>query len=85
MKKLFYILIVTMLSSTMDLCAQSDGFFMKYNEKREEINDEWGQMLMLPDEHNVNYNYPADDVSLGNEVLMVLGMGVVYAGCRRKR
>lgn len=85
MNKLFYILIVTMLGLTMDLSAQSDGFFINYNERKKEINDEWGHMLMLPNEHNVNYNYPADEVSLGDEVLMVLGMSVVYAICKRKR
>lgn len=84
MKKLSYIMIIIMLSLVMNLKAQSDGFFISYNQRMGEEDEEWGELLMLPDKHNVDYNYPADDASIGDGLLIMLGMGIACLGRRKK-
>lgn len=85
MKKTLYIVIAILLSLTMDMKAQSDSFFQNHHKYREiDSDNEWGQLLLLPDEHNVDYNYPANDAALGNELLIMLAMGFTYAGYRKR-
>ena len=85
MKKQFYMMIIVMLCLVMDIEAQSDGFFISYSECLERESDEWGELLLLPDKHNVDYNYPADKASLDAGLLIMSGIGLAYANYKRKR
>lgn len=85
MRKILCIIVVVMLTLTMDLRAQSDGFFLKYYEYKEKGHDEWGELLLLPDKHNVDYDYPADNAPLDTGLLIMSGIGVAYANCKRNK
>lgn len=62
----------------MSLNAQSDRFFEYHDECGRESNDEWCKFVLLPQEHGVNYNYPADDVPITTGALLLMGMGLLY-------
>lgn len=85
MKKLLCVIIAIILGLTEDLGAQSDGFFLRYDEYQEKEGDEWGELLLLPDKHNMDYDYPADGVPLDAGLLIMSGMGVAYANCRKNK
>lgn len=85
MKKLFYMVFPVILSLTVDLRAQSDGFFESYRGWQEKEDDEWGELLLLPDKHNVDYDYPADSVPLDAGLLIMSGMVMAYAHYRKNK
>ena len=57
--------------------GQSDGFFRCHNEFRK-INNEDYELIMLPKKHGLDYNYPADDVPLGQGLLLLSALGMLY-------
>ena len=69
---------------SMDVNAQSDGFFRYQYEYREEDNG-WNKLIVLPNEHGLDYNYPADSAPIGTGLLLMSGMGLVYANYRKRK
>lgn len=69
---------------SMNVNAQSDGFFRYQYEYREE-DDEWNMLIVLPNEHGLDYNYPADSAPIGTGLLLLSGMGLAYANCRKRK
>lgn len=63
--------------------AQSDGYFTYHYEHRENKDNEWNQLIMLPPSHGLDYNYPAESVPISTGLLLMAGMGIVYAKCRK--
>lgn len=82
MKKYIISIIIT-LAFFMNLSAQNDGFFMYQYEQREDKDNDWSEILLLPNAHGLDYNYPAD-VPLGTGLLLLAGMGIGY-GVFKKR
>ena len=67
----------------METKAQTDGFFRYHLELRDNIYDEH-EMILLPDEHGVDYNYSAENASVGHGLLLLSSLGVLYM-IKRKR
>ena len=65
--------------------AQSDVFFSYQYEYREEKDSEWNELIMLPPNHGLDYNYPADNAPLGAGLLIMTGMSVVYLTRRKDK
>ena len=49
------------------------------------MSDEWGELLLLPDRHDLDYDYPADNVPLDAGLLMMIGMSMTYAKVRKRK
>lgn len=81
MKK--YMLMILTIGFNVCINAQSDVFFSYQYEYREEKDSEWDQLIMLPPSHGLDYNYPAESVPISTGLLLMAGMGIVYAKCRR--
>lgn len=62
--------------------GQSDGFFRCHDEFRK-INNEDYELILLPKKHGLDYNYPADDVPLGQGLLLLSALGGTI--CDKKR
>lgn len=75
MKKIIMLFVV--LGFWMNLRAQLDGFFVYQYEYRDERDEEWAQILLLPEEHGLDYNVPVD-VPLGSGLLLLTGMSIGY-------
>jgi hypothetical protein len=84
MKKYIIIILLT-ITTIMNLNAQSDRFFERHDEDRRESNDEWCKFVLLPQEHGVNYNYPADDVPVTTGAFLLMEMGLLYVMIKRNR
>lgn len=76
MKKCFLIILILGLNICTN--AQSDGFFSYDNRCREDDDSEWNELIMLPPDHGLDYNYPANNAPLGMGLLIMTGMGIVY-------
>ena len=57
--------------------GQSDGFFKCHKEFRKINNGDY-ELMLLPEKHGLDYNYPADDVPLGPGMLLLSALGVLY-------
>lgn len=57
--------------------GQSDGFFRNNVEFHKINNDEY-ELVLLPKTHGLDYNYPADNASIGQGVLLLSAFGVLY-------
>ncbi len=83
MKKI--ILVIAMFAALgMSAKAQSDGFFSGsgYTEYREDI---WAEnMPVLPGQHGSNYDFAAEPAPVGSGLLLLAGMGLLYASNKRK-
>lgn len=77
MKKLLLIITFTFIISA-NVNAQSDGFFADKYDYRENNSEEWGELLLLPKTHGLDYNYPADNVPITHGLPVMLAMGIVY-------
>ena len=66
----------------MNIKAQSDGFF-RYHEIKGDRHGENG-MLLLPDVHGLEYNYPAVNAPIGNGLLLLSSLGVLYLVNRKQ-
>lgn len=65
------------------LMAQSDGFFMHKRYDYIVADDEY-EIILLPKQHGLDYNYYADKAPLGSGCLLLLGMGLIYAKFKHK-
>lgn len=83
MKK--FMLMAIVLGFNICTNAQSDGFFSYQSERREDDDNEWNELIMLPPVHGLSYNYPADEASLGTGLLLMTGMGLTYLNHRKKK
>lgn len=83
MKK--YILITLILGLNIYTNAQSDAFFSYQYERREDDDNEWSELIMLPPVHGLDYNYPANEASLGTGLLIMTGMGLTYIKHRKRK
>ena len=65
--------------------AQNDGFFSSGNYSEYRSNQEiWGQDIpVLPGQHGVNYDFAAEQASLGSGLLLLGGLAIFYA--KRKK
>lgn len=72
------VVIIFMFAFVIEVNAQSDRFFEYRYEYRDSMNDEWTEMLLLPDTHGLDYNYPAE-VPLETGVIILVGAGICYA------
>ena len=73
-----------LLTLGIEMCteAQTDRFFIYDNDN---IGNSAGyEMLLLPDQHGLDYNYCADKVPLGSGCLLLLGMGLAYAKFKKQ-
>lgn len=82
MKKITITIIIT-LAFFMNLSAQNDGFFMYQYEQREDRNNDWAEILLLPNAHGLDYNYPPE-TPLGTGLLLLAGMGIGYGVLKRR-
>ena len=83
MKK--YMLMILTIGFNVCINAQSDVFFSYQYEYREEKDSEWNELIMLPPNHGLDYNYPADNAPLGAGLLIMTGMSVVYLTLRKDK
>lgn len=78
------ILLLITIGIGINVNAQSDGFFRYQYEYREEDNG-WNKLIVLPNEHGLDYNYPADSAPIGTGLLLMSGMGLAYANYRKRK
>lgn len=64
--------------------AQSDGFFRYQYEYRDGWDQEWNELILLPSEHGLDYNYHADSAPLTSGLLMMVCMGIGYCVSKSK-
>lgn len=76
-KSMKKILLMIVLGLGLNMNAQTDSYFIFNYEHRETDNEEWSQILLLPDAHGLHYNYPAD-VALDNGLIILVGMVIIY-------
>lgn len=57
--------------------GQSDGFFRCHNEFRKANDDDY-ELILLPENHGLDYNYPADNVPLEQGLLLLSAFGLLY-------
>ena len=67
----------------MQISGQSDGFF-RYNDEFRKINNDEYELILLPKTHGLDYNYPADNVSIGQGLLLLSALGVLYVIKKRQ-
>lgn len=79
------ILILLILGLNIYAIAQSDAFFSYNNSYRADDDSEWNELIMLPPNHGLDYNYPADNAPLGAGLLIMTGMSVVYLTSRKDK
>lgn len=68
----------------MCVSAQSDGFFSYQYERREDKDDEWMEILLLPDAHGLDYNVPAE-TPVGSGLLILAGVGLSYGIIKKRK
>lgn len=65
------------------ISGQSDGFFRHKDEFRK-VNDDEYELILLPKTHGLDYNYPADNVSIGQGLILLSALGVLYVIRKRQ-
>ena len=70
-------------SGYMQISGKSDGFF-GYNDEFRKVNNDEYELILLPKTHGLDYNYPADNVPIGQSLMLLSAFGVLYA-IKRKR
>lgn len=85
MKKVITAFILT-LFFTINLCAQTDGFFSSmYSEYRETENEWEATMPKLPRSHGYDGDYSCEEVPMGNGLILLAFMGLTYIYSSRIR
>ena len=79
------ILILLILELNIYAIAQSDAFFSYNHSYRADDDSEWNELIMLPPNHGLDYNYPANEASLGTGLLIMTGMGLTYIKHRKRK
>lgn len=75
--------LVLVFGLDISMMSQTDGFFYSSRFKSLGNNDRY-ETILLPKEHGLDYNYYADNVSLGSGCLLLLGMGLVYVQYKKQ-
>lgn len=75
MKKIIVIMII-MLALSLRLSSQTDKFFSYHHENRE--SKEWSEVVLLPNVHGLDYNYPADEAPLSSGYFLLVAMAIGY-------
>lgn len=65
------------------MSGQSDGFF-SCNDGVRKVNNDAYELILLPKTHGLDYNYPADSVSIGQGVLLLSALGTLYVIRKRQ-
>lgn len=74
---------VLIIISAVNVKAQSDVFF-RYHEVDNRDNDAgWRELVLLPKEHGLDYNYPADDAPIASGTLLLIEIGILYGVMRK--
>ncbi len=81
----YLVLMIIVFGFNPIINAKSDGFFKYYFERRDDGEFEWKELVLLPNVHGLDYDYPAENVSIGTGLLLMTGMGLVYAKSRKKK
>ena len=64
--------------------SQTDGFFICGEGFRYITKDDEYNMILLPEQHGLEYNYSADSVPLETGCMILLGMGLLYARVKKR-
>lgn len=84
MKKIILV-IALFVALGLSANAQSDGFFSTGSNYKEYREDVWAQnMPVLPGQHGSNYDFAAEPAPVGSGLLLLAGMGLLYASNKRK-
>ena len=75
--------VLLVLGLEVGLMSQTDGFF-KYSNEYKYVNNDKYELLLLPKQHGLDYDYYADNVPLESGCLLLLGMGLFYAKFRKR-
>lgn len=59
------------------ISGESDGFFRHNYESRKDDNDEY-ELILLPKTHGLDYNYPANNAPIGQGMLLLSALGLLY-------
>ena len=81
MKKII-LTIAIVLGIGFGVSAQSDSFFATTSTYTEYRETEWGELPILPNQHNIIGDYKA--VPVGTGLLLLAGMGLGYAALRKR-
>ena len=78
------IIAILLVLCRISAIAQSDVFFIygegiRYIEK----NDEY-KMVLLPEQHGLEYNYSADSAPLETGCMLLLGMSLLYTKVKKR-
>ena len=65
------------------ISRKSDGFF-RYNDEFRKVNNDEYELILLPKTHGLDYNYPAENVSIGQGLLLMSALGVLYVIKKRQ-
>ena len=80
----YIIVILFLFGLGISMMAQTDTFFM-YGEGFRYIKKDNGyEMILLPEQHGLDYNYYADNAPLGSGCLLLFGMGLAYAKFKKQ-
>ena len=80
----YIIVILFLFGLGISMKAQTDTFFMYGDEFRYIKKENGYEMIMLPEQHGLDYNYYADKVPLESGCLLLFGMGLAYAKFKKK-
>ncbi|MBR7176395.1 MAG: hypothetical protein IKD32_03745 [Bacteroidales bacterium] len=84
MKKII-LTIAIVLGIGFGVSAQSDSFFATTSTYTEYRETEWGELPILPNQHNIVGDYKAaEDAPVGTGLLLLAGMGLGYAALRKR-
>lgn len=79
----YLMVIVFVFGLDISMMSQTDGFFYSSRFRTLGNNDRY-ETVLLPKQHGLDYNYYADNVSLGSGCLLMLGMGLVYVQYKKQ-
>ena len=79
-----YVTLMLLLGIEIGVMAQKDGFFECWKEYRFTEKEDRCEVVLLPNQHGLECNYNADDVPLASGCLLLLGIGLLYAGLKKQ-
>lgn len=71
-------LLLLIMGLGINVNAQSDRFFRYQYETDENKNTEWCELILLPPEHGLDYDYYADSVPLTSGLILMIGLSLGY-------
>lgn len=79
----YMIAILFVFGLEIGLMAQADRFFKRDNDA-DYMNDTRFEMILLPNQHGLDYDYYAEDAPLESGCLLLLGMAMMYAKFKKQ-